>query len=182
MEVSTSLSPGPTHAATAPLRTTELCRIAGVTRGQLRLYEREGLLEMPPRSPSGYRGWPPDTPGRLLAIRQLKEVGFTLREIALLLSERDAGRMSTARLTRMAQEQLSAIDQRIARLQVVRDYVAAVAQGRREVLDDPDCRFLTRFLLAAAPLESPSARPPARRPPHREGPSNARAPSPRGRA
>lgn len=159
--VVTAFSPSPPpHGASAPLRTTELCRVAGVTRGQLRIYERDGLLEMPPRSASGYRGWPADTPGRLLAIRHLKEVGFTLREIAMLLAERDLGRMSAARLQGMAREQLAAIDARIARLQVVRDYVAAVAQGRRDVLDDPDCRFLTRFLLAdAAPAAAESQRP-----------------------
>ena len=140
-----------------PLRTTALCRVAGVTRGQLRVYEREGLLDAPPRSASGYRAWPDDTPARLLAIRQLKEVGFTLREIALLLAERDLGAITPARLKRMAREQLVEIDARIARLQVVREYVAAVAGGDVGVLDDPECRFLVRFLAvdAAAPGAAP---------------------------
>ena len=139
-----------------PLRTTALCRVAGVTRGQLRVYEREGLLDAPPRSASGYRAWPDDTPARLLAIRQLKEVGFTLREIALLLAERDLGAITPARLKRMAREQLVEIDARIARLQVVREYVAAVAGGDVGVLDDPECRFLVRFLAVdAGPVVAP---------------------------
>jgi MerR family copper efflux transcriptional regulator len=149
---------------TPPLRTTALCRVAGVTRGQLRVYEREGLLDAPPRSASGYRAWPDDTPARLLAIRQLKEVGFTLREIALLLAERDLGGITPARLKRMAREQLVEIDARIARLQVVREYVAAVAAGDVGVLDDPECRFLVRFLAVDAgpavptrPVERPAA-------------------------
>jgi DNA-binding transcriptional MerR regulator len=122
-----------------PLRTTALCRVAGVTRGQLRVYEREGLLD-----------------ARLLAIRQLKEVGFTLREIALLLAERDLGAITPARLKRMAREQLVEIDARIARLQVVREYVAAVAGGDVGVLDDPECRFLVRFLAVdAGPVVAP---------------------------
>jgi len=139
-----------------PLRTTALCRVAGVTRGQLRVYEREGLLDAPPRSASGYRAWPDDTPARLLAIRQLKEVGFTLREIAMLLAERDLGAITPARLKRMAREQLVEIDARIARLQVVREYVAAVAGGDVGVLDDPECRFLVRFLAVdAGPVVAP---------------------------
>ena len=139
------------RAPTTPstLTLSALCRSAGVTRGQLRVYEREGLLEAPPRNASGYRTWPADTPARLLAIRQLKEVGFTLREIAMLLAERDLGAMSPARLKRLAREQLLTIDARIARLQVVREYVAAVAAGERGVLDDPECSFLVSFLGAA---------------------------------
>ncbi len=133
-----------------PLRTTALCRVAGVTRGQLRLYERDGLLEAPARTAAGYRTWPADTPSRLAAIRQLKEVGFTLHEIALLLAESDLGTMTTAQLQRLAREQLVAIDARIARLQVVREYVDAVARGDRSVLDDPECAFLVRFLAADA--------------------------------
>jgi MerR family copper efflux transcriptional regulator len=97
----------------------------------------------------------------LAAIRQLKEVGFTLREIALLLAERDQGTMTASQLARLAREQLVAIDARIARLQVVREYVDAVARGDRSVLDDPDCAFLVRFLAAdagAAPADAPRRR------------------------
>ncbi len=146
------------------LHTTALCRIAGVTRGQLRIYERDGLLEAPARTAAGYRTWPADTLARLAAIRQLKEVGFTLREIALLLAERDQGTMTASQLARLAREQLVAIDARIARLQVVREYVDAVAQGDRSVLDDPDCAFLVRFLAAdagAAPVAQAAAPGPA---------------------
>jgi MerR family copper efflux transcriptional regulator len=145
-----SRTPAAAPAAPASLTLSALCRSAGVTRGQLRVYEREGLLEAPPRTASGYRVWPADTPGRLLAIRQLKEVGFTLREIAMLLAERDVGAMSPARLKRLAREQVVAIDARIARLQVVREYVAAVAVGDRSVLDDPECSFLVSFLAAGS--------------------------------
>jgi len=153
------LSSRPDHSTA--LHTTALCRIAGVTRGQLRLYERDGLLEAPARTAAGYRTWPADTPARLAAIRQLKEVGFTLREIALLLAERDQGTMTASQLARLAREQLVAIDARIARLQVVREYVDAVARGDRSVLDDPDCAFLVRFLAAdagAAPADAPRRR------------------------
>lgn len=148
--------PSTAAAPATAFRTTALCRLAAVTRGQLRVYEREGLLQAPPRSASGYRAWPADTPARLRAIGQLKEVGFTLHEIALLLAERDLGTMSTARLRRLAREQVVAIDARIARLQVVREYVAAVAEGDRSVLDDPECGFLVRFLAADAPTAKPT--------------------------
>jgi DNA-binding transcriptional MerR regulator len=144
----------------APLGSGALCQAAGVTRGVLRVYEREGLLGPPPRTAAGYRVYPADSVQRLLAIRQLKEVGFTLREIALLLAERDVGRISPARVRKLAREQLGVIDQRIARLQVVREYAAAVAEGDLSVLDDPACGFLLHFLSAGAgPAAAAAAQP-----------------------
>jgi DNA-binding transcriptional MerR regulator len=133
-----------------PLTTTALCRRAQVTRGQLRVYEREGLIEPPRRTPAGYRDYPPDTSARLQAIRHLKELGFTLAEIALLLSEGDAGRLDPVRLQQMAQAQLQAIDARLQRLQFVRGYVAAVAAGDLSVLEDPECGFLMQFLASGS--------------------------------
>lgn len=177
-------TPRPDTAAS--MHSTALCRSAGVTRGQLRIYEREGLLQAPPRTAGGYRSWPADAPARLTAIRQLKEVGFTLREIALLLAERDRGRMSPARVARLAHEQLVVIETRIARLQVVREYVAAVAQGDRSLLDDPDCGFLVRFLAAdaaAQPAQPAPAAPAAPATSATTGPRPAATPAvPRRRA
>lgn len=143
------------------LSSGELCRQAAVGRGTLRVYEREGLLGPPPRSASGYRQYPADAVQRLQAIRQLKAVGFTLREIAWLMSERDQGSISPARLRRLAREQEGLIDQRIAQLQVVREMADAVARGQTALLDDPDCDFLLRFLAAGSPA---AAAPPVRRP------------------
>jgi MerR family transcriptional regulator, copper efflux regulator len=114
----------------------------------LRVYERERLLDAPRRTSAGYRDYDADAPARLLAIRQLKEIGFTLREIALLLSQRDVEGFSPAKVKRLAREQIEQIDQRIARLQVVRGFALAVAAGDTAVLNDPACGFLLQFLRA----------------------------------
>ena len=47
----------------------------------LRFYEREGLLEKPPRLNSGYRAYPAATVNRVLFIKRAKELGFSLKEI-----------------------------------------------------------------------------------------------------
>jgi DNA-binding transcriptional MerR regulator len=128
------------------LTTSALCKRAQVTRGQLRVYEREGLIAPPRRTPAGYRDYPQDTALRLQAIRALKELGFTLAEIRLLLAEGEAGTMRPPRLQALAQAQLRQIDERLARLQFIRGYIAAVAAGDFSVYDDPECAFLARFL------------------------------------
>lgn len=131
-----------------PLTSGAVCAAAGVTRGQLRVYEREGLIPPPRRTAGGYRNYPRDTVPRLLAIRQLKEIGFSLAEIALLLAEGDTGQLDEARLQELAAEQLRTIDQRIANLKVVRNFVAAVADGDMSALSDPECSFLVQFLAS----------------------------------
>ena len=84
------------------------------------------------------------------AIRLLKDLGLTLREIALLLSESDAATLDTARVQALAAAQLQQIDARLARLALLRSYLAPLAAGDFRALDaDADCRFLMDFLSAA---------------------------------
>ena len=63
-----------------------VARAAGVGIETIRYYERLGLLAPPPRSPSGYRRYPPDTIETLGFIKRSQRLGFTLTEIAELLA------------------------------------------------------------------------------------------------
>lgn len=53
--------------------------------------KRGGLIAPQSRTEAGYRQYGTETLDRLKAIMHLKELGFTLAEIALLLSDRDHG-------------------------------------------------------------------------------------------
>lgn len=141
-----------------PLTTARLCAQADATRGMLRLYETEGLLAAPARSAAGYRHYPAAAVQRVRAIRLLKELAFSLKDIALLLDERDDHGLPPDRLRELAQAQLAQIDARMARLALVRSYFAAVATGDNTPLDaDGECRFLFDF-MAAAPVPAPAPR------------------------
>lgn len=128
--------------------TSALCKAANVTRGQLRLYETVGLIAPQRRTEAGYRQYGSDTLNRLKAIMHLKELGFTLAEIALLLADREYGVFDEPAIQRLAEEVLSKIDERIAGLQVIRGYVAPVAVGNMGVLEDEDCNFVIDFMTA----------------------------------
>jgi DNA-binding transcriptional MerR regulator len=128
--------------------TSALCKAANVTRGQLRLYEEEGLIAPQSRTEAGYRQYGTDTLDRLRVILHLKELGLTLAEIALLLSDRDHGVLDDQAIQRLAGNMLSKIDERIAGLQVIRGYVAPVAVGDMDVLQDEDCNFVVEFMTA----------------------------------
>lgn len=128
--------------------TSALCKAANVTRGQLRLYEAQGLIAPQSRTEAGYRQYGGDMLDRLKTIMHLKELGFTLAEIALLLSDRDHGEIDEHAIQRLAGEVLSKIDERIAGLRVIRGYVAPVAVGDMSVLQDEDCNFVVEFMTA----------------------------------
>jgi len=152
---------GPTMTRLIKLRafktlqtTSALCKAAKVSRGQLRLYEAQGLIAPQSRTQAGYRQYGTDTLERLRAILHLKELGFKLGEIALLLSDRDHGALDKPAVQRLAGEVLSKVDERIAALQVIRGYVAPVAAGDMGVLQDEDCKFVLEFMTALSAEKS----------------------------
>jgi len=63
-----------------------LARLGGVNLETIRYYEREGLLQKPPRTASGYRLFPSETARRLRFIKRAQELGFSLSEIRELLA------------------------------------------------------------------------------------------------
>lgn len=70
------------------MRVGEVVRQTGVGREALRFYEREGLIADPPRDATGYRQYAPEVVRRLRFIKRAQQLGFTLHEIADLLTLR----------------------------------------------------------------------------------------------
>lgn len=86
----------------------------------IRFYEREGLIESPPRLPSGYRAYPPETVPRVRFIRTAKELGFSLKEIGELLALRVDPVESCAQAKVIAEDKIADIDNRLRTLQRMR--------------------------------------------------------------
>ena len=109
---------------TAELRVGQVAAAAGVNLETLRYYERPGLLPRPARSPGGHRLYPPDTITQLRVIRAAQRLGFTLAEVADLLTlgtDQHRGRRRPASLQAGAAAKLAEVEQRIADLGVIRD-------------------------------------------------------------
>jgi MerR family mercuric resistance operon transcriptional regulator len=93
-----------------PLTIGELARRAGVNVETVRYYERRGLLDEPPRTPSGYRQYGADDLWRLQFIARAKQLGFTLAEIADLVG--DHGQRSTMGVLDAARTKLASVEER----------------------------------------------------------------------
>ncbi len=80
-------------ASTAPVATKltvgKLAALADVSANAVRFYEREGLMQVPPKTESGYRLYGQEAVQRLRFIKQAQHCGFTLSEIQALLQLRD---------------------------------------------------------------------------------------------
>ena len=97
-----------------------LAELGGVNVDTVRYYERQKLLLSPPRSPSGYREYGQADVDRLRFIRRSKELGFTLAEIAELLSLTADRHSDMHGVKRKAEERLEQVEIKIRELQRVK--------------------------------------------------------------
>lgn len=101
---------------TKSLTIGRLAKQAGVNLETVRFYERRGLLPRPPRSASGYRLFPAEAARRLKFIRRAQELGFSLAEIAELLSLRVSRRTTSAEIRARAEAKIADIEAKMRSL------------------------------------------------------------------
>ncbi len=120
----------------------ELARRVGVGVETVRFYERKGLLEVPPRGPSGYRRYPPAAAARLRFIRHAKDLGFSLLEVGELLSLRSSAEASCVDVRRQIWTKVEDIEQRIAQLERIKRALEKLAAICTTGAPTSDCPIL----------------------------------------
>lgn len=105
----------------------KVARKAGLAIDTVRYYEREGLIEKPARSASGYRNYRPDVIARLRFIRQAKNLGFSLSEVRELLALKVAPGKSCADVRARTERKIADVEQRIAQLERMKRALAKLA-------------------------------------------------------
>ena len=99
----------------------KVAQAVGVGVETIRFYERRGLIEQPPRpAAGGYRVYSDETVQRVQFIRRAQELGFSLREIAELLSLRTDHDTDAGEVRQRATAKLQDVDRKIERLQHIR--------------------------------------------------------------
>ena len=109
----------------------QLAKQAQVGIETIRYYERRGLLPDPPRRASGYRQYTPDSVSRLKFILHGKQLGFSLTEIAELLTLRVDPDTSCSQVRNRAEAKISDVHGKIeALLRIERALTKLVAECR----------------------------------------------------
>ena len=130
---------------TETLTIGKLAASAGVGRETIRYYERQGLIDAPPRSPAGYRHFPPDTVLRLRFIRRAQELGFTLGEISDLLALRVDEVSACGPVEAGAREKLEQVETKISDLRRIGDALHRLVDKCQAREPTSGCPILEEF-------------------------------------
>ena len=131
----------------SPLTIGKLATQAKVNLETIRYYERRGLLPKPARGRSGYRLFRPDDVRRVKFIKHAQMLGFSLNEIAELLSLRVARGTTCADIKQRAEKKILAINEKIQGLKYIKKALSAMSascHGRGPTSECPILEALDR--------------------------------------
>ena len=101
------------------MQIAELEQRTGVNRHTLRYYEKAGLLQEVERRGNNYRDYPEKAVERVDMVRQLKALGFSLREIREVLDALRSDSIDCEQGAVLMAEKKAAVDDKISELKQV---------------------------------------------------------------
>ncbi len=126
----------------SPLTIGKLAKQTEVTIETIRHYQRMGLLMEPEKPDSGYRCYSGDAVARIRFIKRAQQAGFTLKEIATLLSLDGA---HCADVRQLAEQKCQQIDQQIKNLTALRLVLETLVNDCQQTASTARCAILDAF-------------------------------------
>ncbi|MFP3978909.1 MULTISPECIES: MerR family transcriptional regulator [Marinobacter] len=102
------------------MKISELELHTGVSRHTLRYYEKQGLLREVSRRDNNYRDYPEQAVQRVHMVRQLKDLGFSLKEIGDVLDALRKDTLDCAQGALLMAQKRAVVDEKIAELKSLR--------------------------------------------------------------
>ena len=133
------------------VRTGQVARQSGVNIQTLRYYERRGLLEAPPRRPSGYREYTSHAVGVVRFVKQAQELGFSLDEVESLLDLAAGGPPSCNKARGLATEKVAELNGKIASLRAMQSSLRRLVSTCEKPRDQRECPLLDALAAGDAP-------------------------------
>jgi MerR family copper efflux transcriptional regulator len=119
----------------------EVAAETGVTAKSIRYYESINLIPAPARTESGYRQYSDRDVQILHFIKRARGLGFSVAEVAELLSLYQDRDRASAEVKGIVEARLAEIDQKISELESIRATLRTLA-NRCHGDDRPDCPIL----------------------------------------
>ncbi|MFM0124554.1 MULTISPECIES: Cu(I)-responsive transcriptional regulator [Paraburkholderia] len=119
----------------------EVAKSSGMSAKMIRHYEETGLIRAATRTESNYRVYTPKDVQVLRFVRQARHLGFSTKQLAVLLALWENHGRSSSEVKRLANEHIADLNLRIQELIEMRDtlqYLAAHCKGDSR----PDCPIL----------------------------------------
>ncbi len=102
------------------MRIGELAKSAGVTPDTIRYYEREELLPLPDRTPSGYRDYGPEVVDDLRFIKKAQALGLRLSDVREVLEISSGGKPPCEHVRATVSARLTEVEHRLKELRALR--------------------------------------------------------------
>lgn len=122
-----------------------LAKQAGVTVETIRYYQRIGLLNEPGKPFSGYRHYPPHNIPQIRFIKRAQQAGFTLKEIAQLLS---LDGTHCADVQKIAEQKCQQIDAQIKDLTALRNALDSLVKRCKSDFSTDHCSIIDALSTA----------------------------------
>ncbi len=120
----------------------KLAKRANVTVETIRYYQRKGLINEPVKPATGYRQYPKEVIARILFIKRAQQSGFTLKEIAELLSL-DGEHCEDVQ--KIAEQKRKQIDEQLRDLTALRNVLDSLVNNCRQVKSKGHCSLIDTF-------------------------------------
>ncbi len=135
----------------------KLAELADVSANAVRFYEREGLMQVPAKTDSGYRLYDSQAVQRLRFIKQAQHCGFTLAEIQTLLKLRDEASSCCNDVRNKVIEKKLELEAQIKAMKAMSksldELIADCSNGDRPT---EDCTILAALSESERPLPPPT--------------------------
>lgn len=130
---------------TKTLTIGQVAKLAGIGIETIRFYEREGIIEEPPRRESGYRDYDAEAVTRLQFIKRAQDLGFSLKEISELLALRVKPNSNCAAVKKRAEAKLAEIEEKIRDLKRMQKILGDLTEACVASKPISDCPILESF-------------------------------------
>ena len=127
----------------------ELASQAGVDVQTVRYYEREGLLDAPARTPSGYRAYGPQHLERLNFVRHCRSLDMPLADIRRLIELSNDTRVSCDQVNELVRAHLERVQAKRKALQTLEGQLQALSAQCESGHRVADCGILEELIHAA---------------------------------
>ena len=117
----------------------ELVERSGLSKDTIRFYEKKGLIALDKKSrrENNYKEYPEVVLDKLLLIRRLKEMGFTLNEVDTFLDLWRAEDASCKNLKHLLEDKITLVNEQIQRLKSLKTRL----NGSLVKCNNDDCEF-----------------------------------------
>ncbi|HEX5538769.1 MAG TPA: Cu(I)-responsive transcriptional regulator, partial [Methylophilaceae bacterium] len=127
-----------------PLNIGEAALATGVSAKMIRHYEAAGLIPAAGRSLSGYRLYGEQDIHRLRFVRQARDLGFSMKQIAELLELWQDRNRPSSKVKQLAQQHIDTMEHKIQAMHAMQAQLQQLAQAcHGDAL--PDCPILDKL-------------------------------------